>query len=138
VVDVTWYDACMFALWVGGRLPTEAEWEYACRAGTTTEYSFGDDPKLLDEYGWYYGNSGTQTQPVGAKKPNPWGLYDMHGNVWEWTRSDYRDRTRKVVRGGSWYDRPMRGRSAFQLSYNYYQGVYNVGFRVVMKVGQCK
>ena len=113
------------------RLPTEAEWEYACRAGTTTAFSFGKETQNLDEYAWYASNSNDKYQPVGTKKPNPWGLHDMHGNVAEWTLDQYLPTAYgkrknevlnpfeepakvypKVVRGGSWMDAPKRLRSA--------------------------
>ena len=96
VENVSWDDVQAFIGKLSEResgkqycLPTEAEWEYACRAGSTTAYSFGDDPSQLDEYAWHGDNAGGTTHPVGQLKPNAWGLYDMHGNVWEWVQDWY-------------------------------------------------
>ena len=134
---VSWEDAVEFCKKLSGlpeekaagrvyRLPTEAEWEYAFRAGSKTAYSFGESSKSLGDYAWFDGNSNGQTHPVGKKKANAWGLYDMHGNVWEWCSDWYGDYTKgavsdptgaregalRVDRGGSWNDGAAVCRSA--------------------------
>jgi formylglycine-generating enzyme required for sulfatase activity len=136
-ICMTQHSARMYCKWLSAktgryyRLPTEAEWEYACRAGTTTAYSFGDDLKPLDDYAWHAGNSDESYHEVGQKKPNPWGLYDIHGNAAEWVLDQYfPDAYAKrsgevvdplsvplqlfprVVRGGGWDDEPRMLRSA--------------------------
>ena len=127
-------------------LPSEAQWEYACRAGSATLYCFGDDRSKLGEYAWYDANSGSKTHPVGGKKPNAWGLSDLHGNVWEWCQDWYDsgyyakapmdDPTGPaagwlhVARGGSW-DRPAgRCRSAVRDYEDLGDRYFNLGFRV--------
>ena len=92
------------------RLPTEVEWEYVARAGTSTKFSFGDDVGKLDDYAWSTHNAAGNDPPVGAKKPNPWGLYDVHGYLWEWCELEPDDKDgqkgkRAVLRGGSWKDK---------------------------------
>jgi len=180
VVRVSWSEAVAFCRWLSEEtgeqvaLPTEAQWEWACRAGSATAFSYGDLESDFSEFA----NMGDATlrdlaydardhyipdivprddrfndrvlvsSQVGSYRPNAWGLHDMHGNVWEWTRSNYapypyvsRDGRNvggevdpKAIRGGSWYDRPQRCRSAFRLSYSAWQKVYNVGFRVIVEI----
>ncbi len=189
VEQVTWYEAHEFCARLSRltgecyRLPTESEWEYACRAGTAeyAEYCFGDDPSQLDDYGWYGKNSGdlpidaeriweevnqdfsrylqclrqnnNGTHPVGEKLPNTWGLYDMHGNVWEWCTNDWHDdynkaptesriwtkdiknhedgATEKLLRGGSWDTNARNCRSAYRYKFFARIQFYISGFRVV-------
>jgi formylglycine-generating enzyme required for sulfatase activity len=142
VEQVSWHDAVAFCNKVGGRLPTEAEWEYACRAGTTTKYHSGDTDSDLARVAWYDGNSGNTTHAVGGKQANAWGLHDMHGNVWEWCADWYGDYpkgdvtdpvgpssgSRRVLRGGSWLNTASYCRSAhrgrtYPSNCNYYCGV---------------
>ncbi len=119
VVGVSWEEARRYAEWAGLELPSEAAWEYACRAGTTTRFYSGDTQDDLARVGWYEANSGGQTHAVGEKEPNSFGLYDMHGNVWEWTEDDWHGSYKgapddgrpwiddprgsfRVIRGGGW------------------------------------
>ncbi len=184
VVRVSWQRAMAFCRWLAEKtgepftLPTEAQWEYACRAGSDSSFSYGDVnddfspyanladvklrsffadpykqhelPRKITKYDdWIprdtrFDDSGLVTVAVGSYRPNAWQLHDMHGNVAEWTRTTYRPypydasdgrendvpRGEKVVRGGSWRDRPKHCRSSFRRQYRSWQGVYNVGFRV--------
>ena len=178
VENVSWHNAMEFCeelnvLTEGKRpagykfsLPTEAQWEYACRAGTTTGLNNGRDLRhmhgediILNKLGWYDENSNRKTHPVGQKQPNAWGIYDMHGNVWEWcldwysinksNSDDAVDPVRidtppfewsrlfvgpgRMLRGGSWYDNAVHCRSAFRwrdASPDYYQN--QIGFRIVL------
>jgi eukaryotic-like serine/threonine-protein kinase len=157
VEAVSWHDAVGFCTKLSQkegktyRMPTEAEWEYACRAGTTTQFSFGDDKSQLGDYAWYKQNSGDKTHPVGEKKPNAWGLYDMLGNVWEWCQDwyaedwyskgpaenplneSYGDKSCRVVHGGSWNGHSYGCRVSIRGSGGNPDGRYDsLGFRVVL------
>ncbi|HUW61875.1 MAG TPA: SUMF1/EgtB/PvdO family nonheme iron enzyme [Candidatus Bathyarchaeia archaeon] len=171
VVRVPWSRAAAFCAWLAERtgepfaLPTEDQWERACRAGAHTPFWFGEagadyslyanlgdkrlaefarntyiqvnlleKPNIYDD--WVprddrFDDGIFLTAEAGRYAPNRWGLYDMHGNVWEWTSSSFGDDTRRIVRGGSWYDRPYRATADYRLAYSTYQPVFNVGFRVV-------
>jgi formylglycine-generating enzyme required for sulfatase activity len=163
---VTWFDAQAFCKKLSQltgktyRLPTEAEWEYACRAGTETQFSFGDDESQLGDYAWFDGNSNSATHPVGQKQPNPWGIYDMHGNVWEWCADQYHEsyatksdnikengsiawadnnitnQSSRILRGGSWFHIPVKSRSASREKYDADDGFNDIGFRVVCDLPQ--
>ncbi len=152
VERVSWEDAVEFcrelSLKEGQtyRLPTEAEWEYTCRAGSMTAYCFGDDASWLGQYAWYGPNSGWKTNPVGKKRPNAWGLYDMHGNVWEWCQDwhgDYpsedvtdptgpKEGSARVIRGGSWFNLEWYCRSAYRSWRRPSNRNHYLGFRVAL------
>jgi formylglycine-generating enzyme required for sulfatase activity len=149
VVCVAWSDAVDYGKWLGQktghayRLPTEAEWEYACRAGSRQAYSFGSDVRELSKFGWYAENSGGKTRPVGQKKPNSWGLFDVHGNALEWCQDWFGNYTAgravdpagpprgssRVIRGGGWGSLAKDLRSAERR--NGMAGSPYVGFRLV-------
>jgi formylglycine-generating enzyme required for sulfatase activity len=132
------------------RLPTEAEWEYACRAGSTTGFSFGDDEALMEDYGWFNRNSSRTTHPVGLKKPNDWGLHDLHGNVGEWCGDYYGEYPagpvtdpggpesggQIAVRGGGWFFVPQNARSAHRDAYPATARYAGLGFRLVAQPSQ--
>ena len=156
VTHVSWDDAVSFCEKLSAsegiryRLPTEAEWEWSCRAGTTTAYSFGDDEGQLGQYAWFKGNAGDKNEKyahaVGQKRANPFGLYDMHGNVFEWCQDWYGDDfyeesamsdpagpssgSSRVVRGGSWNGEPDYCRSGYRLYCVPGYRIRSFGFRV--------
>jgi formylglycine-generating enzyme required for sulfatase activity len=175
VEQVTWDAATEYCVWLNdlgqvtwpaglegfrAQLPTEAQWEYGCRAGTETEYHMGDGEIALSAAGWYDGNSGQETHPVGMKEPNAYGLYDMHGNVWEWCADAWNENAYKmrvdgvcdpevttqslagdvlrVVRGGSWYDWARFCRAAYRGRYRPANRGRNRGFRVCLFPGPCR
>ncbi len=112
VEKVTWFEATDYCKKLGKRLPTEREWEKAAKAGTDTNFYWGNE--LDDDYAWYVANSNRSTHRIGQKKPNNFDLYDITGNVWEWTASDHEEEGKKVLRGGSWYNGPSVMGSAYR------------------------
>jgi formylglycine-generating enzyme required for sulfatase activity len=145
VVGVSWNDAKAYCDWAGLLLPTEAQWEYACRAGMSSHYSSGDSEADLDEVGWYAGNAEGRLHAVGEKTANSFGLYDMHGNVFEWCRDGYgeysvdpreedglrtpEDTPDRVVRGGGWPGPARFARSAYRTSVPPEHRYAGLGFR---------
>lgn len=154
IVGVSWENAKAYCKWLSltqnkaFRLPTEAEWEFACKANASTKYYFGDNEFELNKYAWYAQNSNKSAHPVGIKKPNAWGLYDMHGNVWEWCEdvwmSNYDKTPRdgsankignqriRVLRGGSWADSARYVRCCNRNGYDFDSCDNDIGFRIVL------
>ena len=152
VINISWDDIQLYLRWLGKvtgksyRLLSEAEWEYATRGGSEAPYSFGGNAKELGRYAWFDENSSGKSHPVGEKLPNPFDLYDMHGNVWEWTQDCWNDNyhgaptdgsawmtgdcSRRVVRGGSWGGNPQGLRSAYRFRFATAFRNYYYGFRV--------
>ena len=133
VDNVKWYEADEYCRKIGMRLPTEWEWEKAARAGSTTVYYWGD--AMDDRYGWHKGNSDKQTHPVGKLLPNAYGLFDMLGNVWEWTASDH-EVSGKVVRGGSWRNSGISLGSGHRILSLPIHKFHYVGFRCALTLGK--
>ncbi len=156
VTAVSWRDCQEFVRKLNGltgrkfTLPSEAEWEYACRAGSTTTYSFGEQGGGFSGYMWYDGNSNQRPQQAGEKQANPWGLFDMHGNIWEWCEDVWHNsyqgapsdgsawlvggyQSDRVVRGGSWDDDPRNCRSASRARASSASAYAGVGCRVVLR-----
>jgi len=151
VEQVTWHDSNEFCKKLSGKtgrgysLPNEAQWEFACRAGSEGSFCFGDSDQRLEHFAWYGKNSDGKTHPVGLKRPNAWGLFDMHGNVWEWCADWYgeygkekcinptgpKEGKYRMLRGGSWYNRSVYCRSACRVYYHPDDGLSGFGFRVV-------
>jgi formylglycine-generating enzyme required for sulfatase activity len=156
VIFVSWNDAQLYVAWLSKmtgkpyRLPSEAEWEFAVRAGSATPYSLGDDPISLGDYGWYNANSGGRSHPVGLKKPNAFGLYDMHGNAWEWVEDCFHTNyvgapadgsawitpncIFRTARGGTWSAAASALRSANRFNGAPVYRVSIVGFRVARQL----
>lgn len=140
---VNWFEARRYCAWRGKTLPTEAQWEKAARAGTRSRFHFGDDPAAADAYAWTIGNSGNRVRPVMTRRPNAWGVYDMHGNLWEWTadwyQEDYYSRAPasnprgpgkgalRVLRGGSWLYPPIPAAARHGQPPSLH--AYSIGFR---------
>ncbi|MEM9459993.1 MAG: SUMF1/EgtB/PvdO family nonheme iron enzyme [Myxococcota bacterium] len=158
VVGISWYEAMAYCDWAGLTLPTEAQWEYAARAGTDTAYWFGNDHEDLERFGWFAGNTGAKARSnkharvhsVGTRGANPWGLYDVHGNVWEWILDAYAPYTTRVragdglrrapiggvdrvFRGGAWNKDADFARSASRVYYDPKKRIGSVGFRPALR-----
>jgi formylglycine-generating enzyme required for sulfatase activity len=155
-VNVTWFDAALFAMWMGCRLPTEAEWEFACGGGSAGQWSCGDEG-ALSRYAWYSQNAGSELHPVATREPNPYGLFDLHGNAWEWCHDVYDetfyadapatnpvrapradeplDRVHRVCRGGCMHSFAEMCRTRYRFHEHSQFRAADLGFRLARSMG---